>query len=97
MKKKLMAILLAGAMVALTACGGGKADDSSAPSTDAPANDSQEADTSNDAADAEDAAEGEAATSELVDGKFAETRHITVEVYDRGNDGGTDPSNNIYM
>ncbi len=96
MKKKLMAILLAGAMVALTACGGGKADDSSAPSTDAPANDSQEADTSNDAADAEDAAEGEAATSELVDGKFAETRHITVEVYDRGNDGGTDPTNNMY-
>lgn len=93
MKKKLMAILLAGAMVALTACGGGKADDSSAPSTDAPANDSQEADTSN---DAEDAAEGEAATSELVDGKFAETRHITVEVYDRGNDGGTDPTNNMY-
>ncbi|CBK73864.1 ABC-type sugar transport system, periplasmic component [Butyrivibrio fibrisolvens 16/4] len=34
--------------------------------------------------------------SELVDGKFAETKHITVEVYDRGNDGGTDPTNNMY-
>ena len=35
-------------------------------------------------------------SSELVDGKFAETRHITVEIYDRGNDGGTDPTNNMY-
>jgi putative aldouronate transport system substrate-binding protein len=35
-------------------------------------------------------------SSELVDGKFAETRHITVEVYDRGNDGGSDPTNNMY-
>ncbi|MBQ0001099.1 MAG: extracellular solute-binding protein [Clostridiales bacterium] len=33
---------------------------------------------------------------ELVDGKFAETKHITVEIYDRGNDGGTDPTNNMY-
>jgi putative aldouronate transport system substrate-binding protein len=38
---------------------------------------------------------GDAAT-ELVDGKFAETRTITVEVYDRGNDGGSDPTNNMY-
>ncbi len=37
-------------------------------------------------------AEGE----ELTDGKFAETKHITVEVYDRGNDGGSDPTNNKY-
>lgn len=33
---------------------------------------------------------------ELVDGKFTETRKITVEVYDRGNDGGTDPADNMY-
>ncbi len=33
---------------------------------------------------------------ELTDGKFAETKHITVEVYDRGNDGGSDPTNNKY-
>ena len=33
---------------------------------------------------------------ELTDGKFAETKHITVEVYDRGNDGGSDPTNNTY-
>ena len=37
-----------------------------------------------------------AGASELVDGKFAETKHITVEVYDRGNDGGTDPTDNMY-
>ncbi|MBR3516518.1 MAG: extracellular solute-binding protein [Lachnospiraceae bacterium] len=35
-------------------------------------------------------------SSELTDGKFAETRHITVEIYDRGNDGGSDPTNNMY-
>lgn len=34
--------------------------------------------------------------AEIVDGKFTETRHITVEVYDRGNDGGSDPTNNMY-
>lgn len=33
---------------------------------------------------------------ELVNGKFAETRKITVEVYDRGNDGGSDPTNNKF-
>jgi len=35
-------------------------------------------------------------SGEIVDGKFVETRHITVEVYDRGNDGGSDPTNNKY-
>lgn len=34
--------------------------------------------------------------SELTDGKFAETKHITVEVYDRGIDGGSDVTNNMY-
>ena len=36
------------------------------------------------------------ADDEIVDGKFTTTRHITVEVYDRGNDGGSDPTNNMY-
>ena len=36
------------------------------------------------------------ASDELVDGKFAETRKITVEVYDRGNDEGSDPTDNKY-
>lgn len=98
MKKKLIAILLAGSMVALTACGGGDAGNTSAPSTDAPATDAQGADTADapEAADTSDTATDAAATGELTDGKFAETRHITVEVYDRGNDGGSDPTNNMY-
>ena len=37
-----------------------------------------------------------AAAEELVDGKFAETRTITVEIFDRGNDGGSDPTNNNF-
>ena len=37
-----------------------------------------------------------ASAEELVDGKFAETKHITVEIYARNNDGGTDPTNNVY-
>ncbi len=32
----------------------------------------------------------------FVDGKFTETRHITVEIYNRNNDGGTDPTNNVW-
>lgn len=32
----------------------------------------------------------------IVDGKFTETKKITVEVYDRGNDGGTDPTSNVF-
>ena len=34
--------------------------------------------------------------SKFKDGKFVDTVKITVEVYDRGNDGGSDPTNNMY-
>ncbi len=34
--------------------------------------------------------------AEIVDGKFTETRKITVEVFDRGNDGGSKPEDNFY-
>lgn len=34
--------------------------------------------------------------SEIVDGKFVKTRSITVEVFDRGNDGGSKPDDNFY-
>ena len=37
-----------------------------------------------------------AADEGFVDGKFTETRHITVEIYNRNNDGGTDPTNNVW-
>jgi putative aldouronate transport system substrate-binding protein len=42
------------------------------------------------------AASAFAATSELVKGKFATTRSITVEVYDRSNDGGSKPEDNYF-
>lgn len=34
--------------------------------------------------------------TEFKDGKFVEPVTITVEVYDRGNDGGSDPTDNMY-
>lgn len=37
-----------------------------------------------------------AADEGFVDGKFTETRHITVEIYNRNNDGGTDPTDNVW-
>lgn len=95
MKKKVISILLAGTMMALTACGGGDAGTTPAPSTDSAASSTQDTAPADTGAEA-DAGEQAAATGELVDGKFAETRHITVEVYDRGNDGGSDPTNNMY-
>ena len=32
----------------------------------------------------------------FVDGKFTETRHIKVEIFNRNNDGGSDPTNNPF-
>src|SRR5512138_2352976 len=37
-----------------------------------------------------------AADTGLVNGKFTTTRSITVEVYDRSNDGGSKPEDNFY-
>lgn len=37
-----------------------------------------------------------AAEPEIVDGKFVEPRHITVEIYDRSNAGGSVPEDNFY-
>ena len=79
MKKKVLSILLAGAMVmAMTACGGDSGNAQSSVASGGSA-----ADVGN-------------AGGELVDGRFAETRTITVEVYNRENDGGSDPTNNMY-
>ena len=90
MKKKLLSVVLTCAMVlSLAACG----------SNNAPANNNAPAaDDTADVATVEPAGDDAepAVVSELVDGKFAETRHITVEIYDRGNDGGSDPTNNMY-
>ena len=55
----------------------------------------QETETVTEVAEPEEEAAAEE-TGELVDGKFADARSITVEIYDRGNDGGSDPENNMY-
>ena len=86
MKKKVLSVILACAMLAsLTACGSDDTASGTATSTA----------TSTAASTATSVAEAEA-NGEMVDGKFVETRHITVEVYDRGNDGGSDPTDNMY-
>lgn len=84
MKQKILSILVMSFMVlALTACGSSK--DTSQVQKD---NKSTETDgKGTEKGDTE---------SELVDGKFTKTRKITVEVYDRGNDGGSDPEDNMY-
>ena len=83
MKKKILSVLLAMTMVAsLAACG--KGGNASEESTGAP---------SIDASKIEEAKE---AGKDFENGKFKETKKIVVEIYDRGNDGGSDPENNLY-
>lgn len=90
MKKKAISILLAGAMVmSMAACGDTGSDSSSAAS-------GSSAGTAGSSSAGSSAADAGNATGELVDGRFAETRTITVEVYNRENDGGSDPTNNMY-
>lgn len=97
MKKKILSILLAASMVlSLAACGGGK--ETQEAGTEAPK--STETEAAEDPAGGDETAAADTAEDptggEVVDGKFVETRKITVEVYDRGNDGGSDPTNNMY-
>lgn len=101
MKKKILALVLATAMtLSLAACGGSSSESSDAPAaetTEDTTQDTTQAETSGDdtqAAEADTAADP--TNGEVVDGKFVETRKIIVEVYDRGNDGGSDPTNNMY-
>lgn len=104
MKKKLLSVLLAGCMViSLAACGsddsGNAAQDSAeTQTTDTAADTSTDTaqDTSSEDASAGDEAVADPTNGEVVDGKFVDTRKITVEVYDRGNDDGSDPTNNNY-
>ncbi|MBR5422306.1 MAG: extracellular solute-binding protein [Lachnospiraceae bacterium] len=92
MKKRIMSFILAGIMVISTAACGNKP---AAEPTGTGVPDQTQPVT-------QDTYEGDGteieggSSEELVDGKFTETRHITVEVYDRGNDGGSDPTNNMY-
>lgn len=90
MKRKVISMMLACSMIlGLTACGGS----SDGGNTTTTSNDTTKTETTKDSGDAD---QKTAETSDFVDGKFTETRKITVEVYDRGNDGGSDPTNNKY-
>lgn len=99
MKKKILSVLLACSMVlSLAACG--ESSNTASEETSAEAETKEEKPAEAAETEAEAPAEAEAAADptngEVVDGKFVETRKITVEVYDRGNDGGSDPTNNMY-
>ena len=89
MKKKLFSAVLAAAMVlSLAACGGDTA--STPASTDTPVvSDSTVASTDV----TEPAGPDERG---MLDGKFVDTRHISVELYDRNVDGGTEAGNNAW-
>lgn len=91
MKKKLVSLMLACTMLfSLSACGSEEAAPAQPETSTA-----QETETVTEVAEPEEEAAAEE-TGELVDGKFADARSITVEIYDRGNDGGSDPENNMY-
>lgn len=93
MKRKVISMMLACSMIlGLTACGGS----SDGGNTTTTSNDTTKETVKETAKDSGDADQKAAETSDFVDGKFTETRKITVEVYDRGNDGGSDPTNNKY-
>ena len=99
MKKKILSLLLAAAMVVSMAACGESGNSGTAPEQPAEQTETKEEvkEEAKEETKEEPAAEEPAAEpSELTDGKFAETRKITVEVYDRGNDGGSDPENNMY-
>lgn len=93
MKRRILSVLLVFTMVlALTACGN-KNDDKNA--SDEKTNKTENK-TTTDSSKTDDSKKSAEEESELVNGKFTKTRQITVEVYDRGNDGGSDPENNMY-
>lgn len=91
-------MLLASVMLAstLTACGGSEKAGNTGGETGAAATQTE----STTAAQTEEntgAGDSDSAgDAEIVDGRFVETRKITVEVYDRNNDGGTDPKDNVF-
>lgn len=84
--KRTLSILLVCVMIAtlFTACSGGSKKD---PVTPNPAPSTGNNDNNNPAP---------TENAEIVDGRFVKTRKITVEVFDRGNDGGSRPEDNFY-
>lgn len=97
MKKKFTSLMLVGTMVLSLAACGDKKEDASTSKTDNTKNEAESSKNEASTDKKEDTSSTETAdTGDLVDGKFKDTRHISVEVYDRDNDGGTDPTNNMY-
>ena len=90
MKKRIISILLACTMVvSMAACNKNSGDESKTSGDSGSVQKSTEASKSGDNS-------SQSSSSELENGRFDETRQITVEIYDRANDGGSDPENNIY-
>ncbi len=84
--KKIISMLLVGCLsLSVAACGSKKETDTSSSPEPTKAGTTTEATKPVDAEPAE-----------IVDGRFTETRKITVEVYDRANDGGSKPEDNFY-
>ncbi len=93
MKRRIIAVVLACCMtLSLAACG---SKDSGSTEPAAATTEETKPAAEPEATVAEEPA-ADPTNGEVVDGKFVETRKITVEVYDRGNDGGSDPTNNKY-
>lgn len=86
--KRFMSIVLLSCLIVtlLSACG--QNNDSGKEPTPKPSN------TDTTVTDPEDAVDPDG--DGIVDGKFLETREITVEVYDRDNEGGSTPEDNFY-
>ncbi|MBN2222618.1 MAG: extracellular solute-binding protein [Vallitaleaceae bacterium] len=88
--KKVVSILLA--MMLLTSifagCSKKETEESTTGSTETTTESGTESSTATEGSNSENA--------EIVDGKFVDTRKITVEVFDRGNDGGSAPEDNPY-
>ena len=95
MKKKLLSVVLAASMMLSLAACGDKPADTQSQSTD---NQSTTTTTTTTTTDSTPAATETTGPDErgMQDGKFVETRHITVELYDRNVDGGTEAGNNAW-
>ncbi len=90
MKKKLLSAVLAAAMVlSLAACG-----KNTPASTDSTA--SVDTASTEVSASTEETKADEPDARGLLNGKFVDTRHISVELYDRNVDGGTEAGNNAW-
>ncbi|MCR4851569.1 MAG: sugar ABC transporter substrate-binding protein [Lachnospiraceae bacterium] len=96
MKKQLLSAVLAATMVfTLVACGSKDAAQTSAPQTATDTAVTEDTSGTDTAAATEPETTGPDERG-MQDGKFVDTRHITVELYDRNVDGGTEAGNNAW-